>query len=131
MVDMDLTGLKYHGTKRNLERNVKRSAILPSTMDRDEFTNALVQIPGLKSSLSEIRIQSDGLFFQVYDYFLNYPVAAPGYLQFFPDHLDRLLISCQYLEGSFKAAEARYTAVEQVNAGDLERWLGKVMLTIK
>lgn len=28
-------------------------------------------------------------------------------------------------EGSFKAAEARYTAVEQVNVDDLERWLGK------
>ncbi|MCE8032195.1 DUF1801 domain-containing protein [Billgrantia tianxiuensis] len=28
-------------------------------------------------------------------------------------------------EGSFKAAEARYTAVEQVNVKDLERWLGK------
>jgi hypothetical protein len=28
-------------------------------------------------------------------------------------------------EGSFKAAEARYTAAEQVNVGDLERWLGK------
>lgn len=28
-------------------------------------------------------------------------------------------------EGSFKAAEARYTAVEQVNVEDLERWLGK------
>jgi hypothetical protein len=28
-------------------------------------------------------------------------------------------------EGSFKAAEARYTAVEQVNVEDLKRWLGK------
>jgi hypothetical protein len=28
-------------------------------------------------------------------------------------------------EGSFKAAEARYTAAEQVNLADLERWLGK------
>jgi len=28
-------------------------------------------------------------------------------------------------EGSFKAAEARYTAAEQVNLKDLERWLGK------
>lgn len=28
-------------------------------------------------------------------------------------------------EGSFKAAEVRYTAVEQVNVKDLERWLGK------
>ncbi|MCE8019916.1 DUF1801 domain-containing protein [Halomonas sp. MCCC 1A11036] len=28
-------------------------------------------------------------------------------------------------EGSFKAAEARYTAVEQVNVENLERWLGK------
>jgi hypothetical protein len=28
-------------------------------------------------------------------------------------------------EGSFKAAEARYTAAEQVTVGDLERWLGK------
>jgi hypothetical protein len=28
-------------------------------------------------------------------------------------------------EGSFKAAEARYTAAEQVNVVDLERWLGK------
>jgi hypothetical protein len=28
-------------------------------------------------------------------------------------------------EGSFKAAEARYTAVEQVNVEDLERWLVK------
>jgi hypothetical protein len=28
-------------------------------------------------------------------------------------------------EGSFKAAEARYTSVEQVNAADLRRWLEK------
>lgn len=28
-------------------------------------------------------------------------------------------------EGSFKAAEARYTSVEQVNINDLERWLKK------
>lgn len=28
-------------------------------------------------------------------------------------------------EGSFKAAEARYTAVDQVNIKDLERWLKK------
>jgi hypothetical protein len=28
-------------------------------------------------------------------------------------------------EGSFKAAEARYTAVDQVNLQDLERWLAK------
>ncbi len=28
-------------------------------------------------------------------------------------------------EGSFKAAEARYTAVEQVNTEDLQRWCGK------
>ena len=28
-------------------------------------------------------------------------------------------------EGSFKAAEARYTALDQVNLEDLERWLGK------
>lgn len=28
-------------------------------------------------------------------------------------------------EGSFKAAEARYTAVEQVDCRSLERWLGK------
>jgi hypothetical protein len=28
-------------------------------------------------------------------------------------------------EGSFKAAEARYTAAEQVDAGDLARWLAK------
>jgi len=27
--------------------------------------------------------------------------------------------------GSFKAAEARYTSVEQVNIGDLERWVDK------
>lgn len=27
------------------------------------------------------------------------------------------------VEGSFKAAEARYTAVEQVNTKDLKRWL--------
>jgi hypothetical protein len=28
-------------------------------------------------------------------------------------------------EGSFKAAEVRYTAVEQVNTKDLKRWLAK------
>jgi len=28
-------------------------------------------------------------------------------------------------EGSFKAAEARYTAAEEINVKDLERWLGK------
>lgn len=28
-------------------------------------------------------------------------------------------------EGSFKAAEARYTHVDEVNIGDLARWLGK------
>lgn len=28
-------------------------------------------------------------------------------------------------EGSFKAAEARYTSVDQVETADLERWLGK------
>jgi hypothetical protein len=28
-------------------------------------------------------------------------------------------------EGSFKAAEARYTAVEQVDLVRLQRWLGK------
>ncbi len=28
-------------------------------------------------------------------------------------------------EGKFKAAEARYTDVEQVNTKDLQRWLGK------
>ena len=28
-------------------------------------------------------------------------------------------------EGSFKAAEARYTAVDQVSRKDLKRWLGK------
>ncbi len=28
-------------------------------------------------------------------------------------------------EGSFKAAEARYTSVEQINAKDLKRWLQK------
>lgn len=28
-------------------------------------------------------------------------------------------------EGSFKAAEARYTAVDQINAKDLKRWLEK------
>jgi hypothetical protein len=28
-------------------------------------------------------------------------------------------------EGSFKAAEARYTAADQVDVGDLERWLAK------
>ena len=30
-------------------------------------------------------------------------------------------------EGSFKAAEARYTSVDQVNANDLKRWLQKSM----
>lgn len=30
-------------------------------------------------------------------------------------------------EGSFKAAEARYTSVEQVNTKDLKRWLKKAM----
>jgi len=29
------------------------------------------------------------------------------------------------VEGTFKAAEARYTSVEQVNTDDLARWLGK------
>jgi hypothetical protein len=28
-------------------------------------------------------------------------------------------------EGKFKAAEARYTTVEQVDVADLQRWLGK------
>lgn len=28
-------------------------------------------------------------------------------------------------EGKFKAAEARYTSVEQINMGDLKRWLAK------
>ncbi len=28
-------------------------------------------------------------------------------------------------EGTFKAAEARYTAVEQINSDDLQRWLAK------
>jgi len=28
-------------------------------------------------------------------------------------------------EGSFKAAEARYTSVDQINKKDLKRWLGK------
>ena len=28
-------------------------------------------------------------------------------------------------EGSFKAAEARYTAADQINPKDLKRWLGK------
>ncbi len=28
-------------------------------------------------------------------------------------------------EGTFKAAEARYTSVEAVNVADLQRWLGK------
>ncbi|HLK28909.1 MAG TPA: DUF1801 domain-containing protein [Puia sp.] len=28
-------------------------------------------------------------------------------------------------EGSFKAAEKRYTSSEQINKGDLKRWLGK------
>lgn len=30
-------------------------------------------------------------------------------------------------EGSFKAAEARYTAVDQINIKDLERWLKKAI----
>ena len=30
-------------------------------------------------------------------------------------------------EGSFKAAEARYTSVEQVNTKDLKRWLKKAL----
>lgn len=30
-----------------------------------------------------------------------------------------------YPEGTFKAAEARYTSSEQINRGDLERWLEK------
>ncbi|MGL5831026.1 MAG: DUF1801 domain-containing protein [Candidatus Altimarinota bacterium] len=29
------------------------------------------------------------------------------------------------VEGSFKAAEARYTDVDQINVEDLRRWLGK------
>jgi len=29
------------------------------------------------------------------------------------------------VEGSFKAAEARYTSLDQVNIDDLARWLGK------
>ena len=29
------------------------------------------------------------------------------------------------VEGSFKAAEARYTAADQINTRDLKRWLGK------
>ena len=28
-------------------------------------------------------------------------------------------------EGSFKAAEARYTSVKEINTADLQRWLGK------
>lgn len=28
-------------------------------------------------------------------------------------------------EGSFKAAEARYTSVDEINKKDLQRWLGK------
>src|SRR5690606_37219670 len=28
-------------------------------------------------------------------------------------------------EGSFKAAEARYNTIDEVNLSDLERWLGK------
>lgn len=28
-------------------------------------------------------------------------------------------------EGSFKAAEVRYTSADQINVGDLKRWLGK------
>lgn len=30
-------------------------------------------------------------------------------------------------EGSFKAAEARYTAVDQIAAADLQRWLAKAI----
>lgn len=30
-------------------------------------------------------------------------------------------------EGKFKAAEARYTSLEQVNTNDLKRWLGKAV----
>ncbi len=30
-------------------------------------------------------------------------------------------------EGSFKAAEARYTSVDQIKAGDLKRWLAKAV----
>src|SRR5258706_14672475 len=30
-------------------------------------------------------------------------------------------------EGSFKAAEVRYTSVEQINTKDLDRWLKKVI----
>lgn len=30
-------------------------------------------------------------------------------------------------EGKFKAAEARYTSVEEVNTKDLKRWLGKAI----
>ena len=29
------------------------------------------------------------------------------------------------IEGKFKAAEMRYTAADQINVEDLERWLGK------
>lgn len=29
------------------------------------------------------------------------------------------------IEGTFKAAEARYTSVDQINSKDLQRWLGK------
>lgn len=32
-------------------------------------------------------------------------------------------------EGSFKAAEARYTAVDQIEAADLQRWLAKSIET--
>jgi hypothetical protein len=31
------------------------------------------------------------------------------------------------VEGSFKAAEVRYTSVDQINAKDLKRWLGKAI----
>lgn len=31
------------------------------------------------------------------------------------------------VEGSFKAAEARYTSIDQINAKDLTRWLGKAI----
>ncbi len=33
--------------------------------------------------------------------------------------------SALQVEGTFKAAEARYTDVEQVNVADLQRWCGK------
>lgn len=31
------------------------------------------------------------------------------------------------VEGSFKAAEARYTSIEQINTDDLQRWLQKAL----